>query len=280
MDWVIAGIMIVSAVYGWYLQSKLAGGTKQPKPVISGPTASEGIAIPVVFGTRQATDINITWYGGLYDTNPDGPHYYYCWAQFGICHGKLDEVVDVIVNNKSCLAPPIEGGIPGVTDDSAQITVTTALGRHPDSSIDVGGKGTVNLGAVNNSGVEAGVADDLAGKMSLAAGPKYYGVATFWGLIDMGGTPAINPWEFLVRRIHTRKGGAEVQWYDATAEIKTGRGREDTWKYKVQANNDYSDWSGVAYDVSGWSEGPYSVGTGFANVTMYSSDKYPLPFIH
>jgi hypothetical protein len=61
-------IMIISS----YLAAALAPKPPEPKPGsvtdLGVPTAEEGRAIPVVFGTAWIKDSNVVWYGNLRTT--------------------------------------------------------------------------------------------------------------------------------------------------------------------------------------------------------------------
>lgn len=68
MPWVYLAIIVASLVLSYALAPK----PPQPKqPEISdvdAPTAEEGKAIPVVFGTVWVTGPNVIWYGDLRTT--------------------------------------------------------------------------------------------------------------------------------------------------------------------------------------------------------------------
>lgn len=64
MWWYIA-VFIVALVVGYALAGK---GVEQPSPAIQeveAPTAEEGRAIPVLFGTRDIKGPNVVWYGDI-----------------------------------------------------------------------------------------------------------------------------------------------------------------------------------------------------------------------
>lgn len=68
MEWVYLAILITSVI----LSVALAPKPPQPKPPeisdIDAPTAEEGRAIPVVFGTAWITGPNVIWHGDLKTT--------------------------------------------------------------------------------------------------------------------------------------------------------------------------------------------------------------------
>lgn len=67
--WVQIAFLVVAAIVSYALAPKPA---QPPKPTLSDfefPTAEEGRAIPVVFGTVWVSGPNVLWYGDL-DTTP------------------------------------------------------------------------------------------------------------------------------------------------------------------------------------------------------------------
>ena len=281
MVWFMAGVMIASFIYTLYMESKMKVPYLQPGS-IQGPTANEGIAIPVVFGTREVTNPNVCWYGDLKVTDfthySDGNNYGYGYSagmQFAICHGQLDAVIDILISSKSYLLTPItadlgdsQGAIaPAVWDPS----------KNPNPDGEVTGYFSAHLGGVAPSTTSTGVADYLANQLSMPLGPRYFGVATVTAMrANMGPSPYLVPFSFVVKRLHTRLGGTTAQWYDAKSEISTGnRARGDVWKYKVQAPTDSSDWSGTSYDDSAWDQGAGGIGNALPGVGVGSYFNYP-----
>ena len=277
MDWVIAGVYLATIAYTMYMQSKLrASATSQ---TIQGPTASEGVPIPVIFGTRQITNPNVCWYGNQQDEKSGDVHYYSLDAQIVLCHGKIDKLIDIVVNGKRTMW---RTGPSGLLTDPVDVegTVVNAgqIGVHPDST-KFAMDAVVHLGAGNAGGTDAGVSDDLASAMGFALGPRYKGVAWLFGHFRLGTSPMFSPVECIVQRIHTRNAGKDVQWYDAKAEITSGRSLGDLWKYKLQAAADDSDWSGVSYDDSAWSQAAGPISNAPATSVLMPYNDYPLPLI-
>jgi hypothetical protein len=252
MAWVAIGLTLAAFAYSLYMQSKI-GAVKQATQKFDGPTAEEGIAIPVVFGTRTVTNCNVTAFTDRQITTIDGSPVYSAAFQVGICHGKVDDILDMQLGGKSCLAV-------GPLSFATLASQYFAAKSHPeDPSWKVPGidaRGRIYPGAANLTTVDAGVSDFLAGKLGLPSGvgPRYNGVATavFESAI-FGTSPTIAPLAFTLKRIHTRHGGTEVQWYDEKAEISAGvRSREDLWKYKLVTKADTTDYSGTGVDDSAW----------------------------
>ena len=87
------------------------------------PTATEGRAIPVVWGRVKVQGPNIVWYGhfrktartenvstGLFsDEDVVIGHRYYIGMQFALCHGPVDELRNVWINEKSMAASALPG---------------------------------------------------------------------------------------------------------------------------------------------------------------------------
>ena len=98
-----------------YVGFTLLSGALRPRPRPSGPepgglgdfdvpTAEEGRAIPVVFGTVDLRSPNVVWYGDLSvvprTTNQGGQevttgHHYFLGVQYVLCHGPVDDIVQV-----------------------------------------------------------------------------------------------------------------------------------------------------------------------------------------
>ena len=271
MSWFIAGVTIDAFVYSLYMQSKIS--VPAPKPISANPpTASEGVPIPVVFGCRTITSPNVTWFGNKKveagdKTIPGGSNtlIYSGSFQLALCHGKIDAILDILYADRSCMAPPIAGNPAKILNSYHD------WGSRPEEGI--WGAYAVNLGEVAGAGIDPGVNDFMAQHMSMpdengaaptattAIGPRYKGVAAIVVNASFGTSPFLRPCTAVAKRIHTRHGGTEAQWYDAKAEIALGtRARGDLWKYKLQGPSDIIDYSGIAVDDSAWEQGPGGIG--------------------
>jgi len=276
--WISLGISVVGLAVSLYYMSKMPGA---PRPEgFQAPKIGEGNPIPVLFGTKDIAP-QILGYSNLvmgWDlTRPT----YYASLHFGLCHGKLDAITAVIADDKVVWRG-------WMATDETQFEVNS----HPEDG-DALGLGWVEkkdkagvhdyqvalkdgvyghlyarMGAVNAAnGAEAGHANDkLAALLGQATYPQGYGVAqVFSGSTPLlvGRSSYLRPWAFRCQRIHYYRGGT-AQWYDAKALIGIGKNCESTWKYKVQASADATDYSGAAYDDSGWSTGR----GGFSNAAV------------
>jgi hypothetical protein len=296
MAWFMAGVLIATFLYARYMESRI----QKPKPAeLDVMTANEGVSIPVVFGSIAVPNLNITWFGnkGLanafnYKSDSYDIPYYSFGAQLAICHGKIDSLLDVLYQSKSC----VRGAYGGTLRTGQLTTLEHSSTARPDPNAEpvrdwflcvawdvTNGQvnSTVDDGTVANTGT---VAEYLQLGMSLpdGKGPHYYGVASLvLRGAELAGSPFLGALAVAVKRIHTRNGG-DVQWYDEKAEIaRPTRSRVDNWKYFVQAPMDSADYSHPAYDDSAWAQGAGGIGN--AEVDYYAPSDYggtrPLPYV-
>jgi hypothetical protein len=304
MGWVVAAVWLAAYLYVRYAESKI----QKPKPAeMDVSTANEGVEIPVLFGSATIANVNITWVGDkqilpnsigtrdnsgnliVNESSDKGAIIYTASLQLALCHGKIDDILDVYSSGRGCLSRK---------QSQADGSRSCFLANDRDTSRNTqwGGYAIVRHGAVNNAGIDEGVSDYLSRQMSLpaadgtlatgtpsnAVGPKYFGVAT--ALLPgfaWGPSPFLAQLAFAAKRIHTRNGG-DVQWYDAKAEIaRPTRSRMDKWKYFVQAPTDPADYSHPTYDDSAWAQGVGGIGN--AEVGYYAASDYggtrPLPYV-
>jgi hypothetical protein len=272
MAWVAIGLTLAAFAYSLYMQSKI-GAVKQATQKFDGPTAEEGIAIPVVFGTRTVTNCNVTAFvnRAVSTSQVDGvTKSYTASMQLGVCHGKVDALLGIDVGGTSCL---------DVNDATADANVRLiAFDTTHKTELTTGtfGNGEFRLGLANLSTVDAGVADFMAEKLGMPSGigPRYQGIATLlvkW--LGLSSSPTMSPLSVTVKRIHTRHGGTEAQWYDEKAEISAGvRSREDVWKYYIVEKTNTTDYSGISVDDSAWRQGKGGIGNG--SVLWYPSQEF------
>lgn len=295
MGWIVVGVLFAASfAYTYWASSKASQNAQKPGEVPN-PTASEGIPIPVVFGTRQVTDPNTCWFGDL-GTEKDGNSYkYYAGMQHAICHGKLDSIRRVFIAEKASQ----QGLSDGVMNQTIAPERDLSDPYKNGANDFVSGLVQANYGAANTAGtvddgtpLYPGTDDYLAKQMGVTGdpfkGPRYYGIATVtakhcW----LGNSPYLKPWGFLVTRIHTRNAGRATQWYDAKAEITVGRTFDGLWKYKLRSIADEvseDEYAGVSYDDSAWPSAPGGIGNAPRNQYMgdwnsfnQSTMDYPVP---
>jgi hypothetical protein len=260
--WIIVGLTAVAYAYSLYKASKI-GAPKLATQRFDGPTAEEGIAIPVVFGTATVKNPNTTAFLNrlVQDWKDNGTNIklYSASMQMGICHGKVDALLDVLIGGKSALLKN------DPTPDSNVLNIG-ATDHQGDSHNTPNFGGDFKLGLANLTTVDTGTADFLAEKLGMPSGigPHYSGVCTaMLKTAWFAQSPTAAPLAFTVKRIHTRHGGTAEQWYDAKAEILPSiRSREDLWKYKLVTNADTTDYSGTGVDDSDWSQGKGGLSNG------------------
>jgi hypothetical protein len=289
MGWAALVVTLAAFAYSWYQLHNLPTQAGQQIKNVTGPTAEEGIAIPVLFGSRVIQSPNTTWYGKQASARKDdGSIDYWIGLQLALCHGKLDEITQAYVaeSDTELMARP-------VTEDkvvwlSARGSGTGRLNATAVPEVDLG-QVMLRMGAVNIAGtVSAGSSGSFANRcMGILDGhaPSYYGVAMVEGTKELyvGTSPQIPGQSFLCKRIHTRHGGAVAQWYDAKSEIRLGYSIDDLWKYKLLDAGVATDYSGASYDDSAWLEGPGGVGSenegvhAWQHVGATSPVDYPIP---
>lgn len=97
-------------IASFFIQRALAPKPDKPQPKgvsdFQFPTAEASRAVPVVFGTCKLTGPNVVWYGdfradGFQIKGQDAGFYYYLGADLALCHGPVDEVHDVLFEDRS-----------------------------------------------------------------------------------------------------------------------------------------------------------------------------------
>ena len=266
MNWVLLALVLAVTVYTYATMPKLGGSAQEWGDC---PTAEEGLPIPVVFGTVMISRPNITWFSDQSaeaETQLDPPSIHYSAAvQFSLCHGCIDKLVSVSVGGNEIWRGPHDDNA-GVFDPDAK-TYLSAKWDSPSDGDGVLGQFVLERGylrTVTDDGTPADKADSdyFLGKLGGTKVWKSHGVATLkpWCSWYLGNAPALKPWAFRVQRIFRADGGQSEQWYPEKAAIVIGRNLEDTWKWKLQAAGDSTDYKSPTYDDSGWSEGPGGFG--------------------
>lgn len=112
MPWFLTLFLFVGfTVLSELLRPKPKFGAPQPSGIgdFQVPTAQEGRAIPVVFGTVKLAGPNVVWYGdlavipvqkkvktGIFSSDKVTTGYrYYVGMQLALCHGPIDELIEV-----------------------------------------------------------------------------------------------------------------------------------------------------------------------------------------
>lgn len=270
MGWIYVGIVVVSFALSYALRP---GIPKQvsPKPgKLEGPKAQDGAILPVVFGTVQIRDPNISWFGDkrIYPIKNNGTivgYKYEIGMEMMLCHGELDAIKAVVVNNKVAWEGEFKGGYYIPIDKPNLFGGDTSGGG-------VKGMVALSLGGFS-SGPHAGQATYVAEQNNFngGVGPLNFGIATCtFQKVVVGTSPTLPAVSFRVKRIH-KTNYSEAQWYDEKAEISTGRNREDNWKYMVQLMGDPLAAAAADYDDSAWDIGPGGVGNAPVGTTGYKT---------
>lgn len=114
--WFLAFLWIGFTIIGELLRPKPKFGAPQPSSLgdFSLPTAQEGRAVPVVVGTVKLGGANVTWYGDLLvraikkkvktgffsSTKVTTGYRYFMGAQLALCHGEVDELLEVRMDDR------------------------------------------------------------------------------------------------------------------------------------------------------------------------------------
>jgi hypothetical protein len=294
VELLILAAAIGTAVYSYYQTRELQNRHGEAGRVLV-PTVGEGVPWKVVFGDCEISDAHVIWWGNARTVWWDfiHNHLYYISIQLGICHGKLDEILELTYGDVPVGSFPV-----GFTADGACNMLFLNFPKAwlqglPDDAItfvldSVWWRASVTMGAVNTAGtVDPGDHSYVGDQFGLDQYPRHYGLATMT-LEDVliGTNPYLSTLSMRVRRIHWRNGGADAQWYDEKAEVPSyGKGREDFWKYKVF-------WPGTetmpAITLPDYDDSEWSVGRGgFGNNRMgsptdwrgaaWNAPTYPVP---
>ncbi|RVA08572.1 VWA domain-containing protein [Mesorhizobium sp. M7A.F.Ca.US.002.01.1.1] len=213
---------IIIAIASYALQLALTPKPQNAKPKsledFQAPTAEEGREIPVLFGTGDIADPNVTWYGDLKKSAIKGARRYGLFGprqvlgykydlgmQMGLCHGVADALYGIRAGDKDAWKGIRRGG---------RITIHKANLFGGDQS-EGGIEGDVDLCM--------GAPDQLQNDYLVAKlGPT---ISAFRGVftvvlrqVYLGTSNYIKPWEFRVQRVFKRSDGSD-QWYKQKAGI-------------------------------------------------------------
>ncbi len=177
--WLVAILFVASTVVSALLQKR----PKDAEPSALGdfqvPTAQEGRALPVIFGTCKCADPNVVWYGdlqkapykkksGLFSKSTVG-YFYFLGMQMAHCHGPVDSLVQVLASNDTVV--PGGTATPGANGEA--ILSINAENLFGGKDKDGGLKGQMHF----YSGKEAQPSNSyLAGKIGQATAPAWSGV--------------------------------------------------------------------------------------------------------
>ena len=179
------------------------------------PTATEGRAVPLVWGTIQITGPNVVWYGNLFTSGITEKiktgifssstvtvgYRYYVGMQFALCRGPVDQLRKVWVGDSVLFD---RTGTPIVHDGTETWSLPYFLGGD-----DVGGNGGMGGTLLFKSGTDTQTVSSYLStyqKVPPTTGdtPAYRGVCYVVpnsGPWYVGNSASIKPWKFEVRRI-------------------------------------------------------------------------------
>lgn len=256
----IAVIVVVSLALTYALRPSIPK-VVAPKPgEFETPTCEDGALIPVVFGTVQVRDPNITWFGDVsylpYSKSGQLVGYvYWCSLRMEICHGEIDQFRAIVVGDKVAWE-----GAP--VDNVIDLNRPSLFGGN-DAEGGLVGQVVTNRGTFSTA-LNAGMRDPICASEGYndGWGPGYYGIASvLLNHMEVGRSPYLKPWSFRVKRIHKRHLGV-AQWQDDYAEIPSGIDREGIWKYRVldpvaDVVNYNAEFTGISYDdtTTDWATG-------------------------
>jgi hypothetical protein len=167
------------------------------------PTATEGRAIPIVWGQVKIKGPNLIWYGnffkraqtediktGIWSSETVITHYrYYVGMQFALCHGPIDSLDSVWVNDKVT-------GVNRSTSGGFTINKPSLFGGEEHGSGGMVGDCSVYMGSYSES-VNGYLDSKQSGTM-----PAFRGTAhVVWEAGWIGNSPSVAPWAFEVTRI-------------------------------------------------------------------------------
>ncbi|MER9309786.1 hypothetical protein NKI51_10750 [Mesorhizobium australicum] len=213
---------IVIGILSYALQLALTPKPQNAKPKsledFQAPTAEEGREIPVVFGTSDIADPNVTWYGdlgrsaikgarryGLFGPRQVLGYKYSLGMQMGLCHAVADCIYRITIGDKTAWRGVSTGG---------RITINKS-GLFGGDQSEGGIQGSIDL---NMGDPDQAQNDYLASKLGAT-------ISAFRGIVTvvlrhvyLGTSNYIKPWEFRLQRIHLKSDGS-TQWYDAKAAV-------------------------------------------------------------
>jgi hypothetical protein len=213
---------IIIGILSYALQLALAPKPQNAKAKsledFQAPTAQEGREIPVVFGTCDIADPNVTWYGdlkrdaikgarryGLFGPRQVIGYKYSLGMQMALCHGPADDLMRITVGDKLAWK--------GHASDT-QITISKSkLFGGDQSEGGISGKVDVCMGEptqLQNDYLVAQLGENISafrGIVTIVLRQVYLGTSNY-----------IKPWEFRLQRILLKSDGSD-QWYPEKAPV-------------------------------------------------------------
>lgn len=239
-------LLVVSLALSYILQKRPPTPKAATLGEFQAPTAEEGRAIPVCFGTVKLSAPNVVWYGDLHieaikdksggsmSKSQTVGYKYFLGMQMAICHGPVDSVDSCEVGGKSVVPAKTNVNVGGNFDHVAwSIYLPTLFG-------DVKGEGGIGGGADVYYGNQTQTANGyLAGQFGgngisaypglcyavlhgatfQIGGPFGITIPVYYGSFYLGNSKYLKDWAFIVRRFPTipglTAGHEKIQTYDA-----------------------------------------------------------------
>lgn len=189
---------------------------------------------------------------------------YYLGMHLGLCHGPVDAITRLTVDDRIAWSGTNTGG-------SITVAADSLFGGEKREG---GVSGTIDVAM---GGPAQGQNSYLVSKLGSLI-PAYRGVV---GLIFrqcyLGNNPYLKKWSVRAQRIHTRQNGI-AQWYNSKSEISSGGvvSRNDVWQYQITSifTSAPSSVPSTGWDNSGpapFGEGsfsrPYAIRTNWPHTT-------------
>lgn len=181
---------------------------------------------------------------------------YYLGMHMVICHGPVDKLIQINVDNRQAWVGEIEDGQIDIDSDNLFGGEDREGGINGLVDFAPGGSSQIE-----NDYLQAQLGDEI---------PAFRGVAAaILRQVYLGLNPYLKPWAFRCQRIHKTTDGA-TQWYDAKAQVGEYGGNyvaknSGGWKYYETSRADDTDYSSPSFDDSAWPSGTMP----FADRTMY-----------
>lgn len=168
---------------------------------------------------------------------------YYLGMHLGLCHGPIDAITRLRVDDRDAWIGVANGG-------TINVNATDLFGGEKREG---GVSGAIDVAM---GGPAQGQNAYLVSKLG-ALIPAYRGIV---GLIFkqcyLGNNPYLKAWSVRGQRIHVRQNGI-AQWYDARAAIYPPvlSASQSSWRYLVVSNADNTNRSAPGFDDSAWPVG-------------------------
>ena len=248
-EFIVFSLVVLGGLLASRYLSSRGDKSKIEAETIEGPTANEGIPVPVLFGVKDIDNPNCVWYGDVLTTavKKDGQtvnYKYYVGLHLILCMGHIDRLHRLIIDNET-----VFDNATGQLDDyfdrynlsDRTLDYENIFGGQYDGG---GFKGIIDL----EKGLPTQTVNDYLNTALDANGdlPAFRGVSALVARQTYVGTSSyLKPWKVRAERIMKRFDGTE-QWYPDYAIINTAQALtvvspDDTFQYKVITDPQMAD---------------------------------------